>query len=416
MGRLIRALSGWRGAAAVGVGGLAALTVYVIAQDVAAQDLVELVVLAGGIVLMGVAATVVLLRWSRGAPLGVQIAVVACVPLLAVLAGTGIGAKAMFISRHDLTAVVVLLLAAGTVACMSAVLLGSRVAGTSDDLRAAAQHLGEGRPLEAGARRPTGELARVREELQQASVRLEASRERERALEASRRELIAWVSHDLRTPLAGIRALAEALEDGVVDDDPAAMARYYRTLRAEADRLAGLVDDLFELSQAQAGVITLEWDRVSLGDLVSDAVAGVSPIARARRVRVEGELEADVPDVLASPPELLRALRNVLENAVRHSPTDGTVVVRAGRRDGDAFVSVRDHGGGIPEQALPRVFDVGYRADPARGRDGGAGLGLAIARELVEAHAGRLTVANENGGACFTLLLPADVDPQPAPV
>jgi signal transduction histidine kinase len=248
-------------------------------------------------------------------------------------------------------------------------------------------------------------LATLQAELEQAAHRLREARDRERALESSRRELIAWVSHDLRTPLAGIRAIAEALEDGVVDD-PASVASYYASLRSESDRLAGLVDDLFELSQAQAGVLTLHWDRISLKDLVSDAVAGVSPVAAAKGVRVDGRIGEPAPEVVASPPELVRALRNILENAVRHTPADGSVVVEAGSRGDEAYVAVQDDGGGIRPDDIERVFDVGFRADPARGRDGGAGLGLAIAKELVEAHAGTITVENRNGGARFVINLP----------
>jgi signal transduction histidine kinase len=249
------------------------------------------------------------------------------------------------------------------------------------------------------------ELARLRLELEETSRRLDEARARETTLDVSRRELVAWVSHDLRTPLAGIRAVVEALEDGVVQD-PTTVARYYTTLRIECDRLSGLVDDLFELSRTQAGVLRLEFERVSLGDLVSDAVATAAPVATAKGVHLEGHLDGAPPELSVSVPELLRALRNILENAIRHAPADGTVVVEAGREAGRAYISVRDNGGGIPESDLARVFDVAFRGDAARTPGDGAGLGLAIARGLIEAHHGEVSVRNENGGACFTVRLP----------
>jgi signal transduction histidine kinase len=270
-----------------------------------------------------------------------------------------------------------------------------------------ARRLGDGDPQPDGPG-PTApqELARLHRELELTSRCLEQARTREHALDGSRRELVAWVSHDLRTPLAGIRAIVEALEDGVVDD-PETVTRYYATLRGEADRLAELVDDLFELSRAQAGVIQLQLERVSLGDLVSDALAGASPIAAAKGVRLEGRLDGPPAELEVSTSEVLRALRNILENAIRHTPSDGSVTIEAGSDDGGAYVAVIDTGGGIPDRDLPRVFEVAFRGDAARTPgDAGAGLGLAIARGFVEAHRGDITVRNENGGCRFTVHLP----------
>ncbi|HEX5095084.1 MAG TPA: HAMP domain-containing sensor histidine kinase, partial [Acidimicrobiia bacterium] len=235
------------------------------------------------------------------------------------------------------------------------------------------------------------------------------ARARERALESSRRELVAWISHDLRTPLSGLRAIAEALEDGVVGDDA---PRYYALLREETERLSVLVDDLFELSRTQAGVLRLELQRVQLGEVVSDAIAGMAPVAAAKGVRLESRDLDGLPDCSVAPPELLRALRNLLENAVRHTPADGTVLVETTLDGPDAVVSVIDDGGGIADADLPRVFDTGFRGDQARGGDAGAGLGLAIAKSIVEAHHGELAVCNDNGGARFTIRLPLGTHPR----
>ncbi|MGH9268440.1 MAG: sensor histidine kinase, partial [Acidimicrobiales bacterium] len=296
-----------------------------------------------------------------------------------------------------------------------AMALAERIVSASRSLSEELRRLGdEGRSGDAEVVVGTGELAALGREMAAASARLDQARAHERALDASRRELVAWVSHDLRTPLAGIRAMVEALEDGVVDD-PATVARYYRTMRAEADRLAGLVDDLFELSRIQSGALQLHFERAVLGDLVSDALAGAAVAARAKGVRLEGEVAGDAPEIELSTPEVLRVLRNLLDNAIRHTPPDGAVRVEAGvsppgGESRHAYVQVHDGCGGIPADDLDRVFDLAFRGDPARtpAAGGGAGLGLAIARGIVEAHRGGISVENEGGGCRFTVRLPLD--------
>ena len=364
------------------------------------SDTFELVLLAAGTAAVAAIAGAFVLRALRSQSLGVQAAAVAVAAVAGVGVGAWVGARAMFLSEHDLWALGVMLVAAGAVAVVSALLLGRRVGAASEALVGVARRIGDGDSPPNGPRPAAPqELARLHHELELTSRRLEQARTREHALDSSRRELVAWVSHDLRTPLAGIRAIVEALEDGVVDD-PETVARYYATLRGE-------VDDLFELSRAQAGVLQLQLERVSLGDLVSDALAGATPIAAAKGVRLEGRLDGPPAELEVSTSEVLRALRNILENAIRHTPSDGSVTVEAGSDDAGAYVSVTDTGGGIPDRDLPRIFEVAFRGDAARTPgDGGAGLGLAIARGFVEAHRGDITVRNENGGCRFTVHLP----------
>jgi signal transduction histidine kinase len=393
-------------AAGVLVAGMLAAAVTAGALAMSASDAAELVAIAAGTVVAVVVLAVPALRALRNRSVAVQVSVLA----LAVVGGTALGvfaaARAMFISQHDLGAIEVVLLAAAGAGIAGAILLGGRVAATSTSLVAVTRRIGTAAPADAGsAVSGPPELARLAQELRDMEARLEESRRRERAVEQSRRELVAWVSHDLRTPLAALRAMVEAIEDGVVSD-PETVARYHVAMRDETDRLAGLVDDLFELSRTQAGALQLELERVSLGDLVSDAIAGVAPVAAARNVRLEGRLHGPAPDVCVSAPELLRALRNVLENAIRHTPSDGAVVVEAGARPPDrAFVSVHDTGGGVPERDLGRIFEAGFQADESR-TSGAAGLGLAIARGFVEAHRGAITVENDGPGARFTVELP----------
>ncbi len=376
-----------------------------VASSMTAHDAFQLITIAGGTALGATVIGGCGLFFLRQRSVGSQLVTAALTTVGAVGIGAWAAARSMFLSGHGLAALGVVLIAAGTVGVAAASILAGRVVDTSSLLIAATRSMGSGAPPSAvSSTKGPAELTRLAEELDATSARLEAAYARERGLDASRRELVAWVSHDLRTPLAGIRAMAEALEDGVVID-PDTVARYHRTLREEADRLAGLLDDLFELSRTQAGVLKLHLERVSLSDVVSDALAGSAPIAAAKRIELRGVMCDHVPELHAAAPELLRALRNILENAIRHTPSDGTVIVEAGFDDDLAFVSVLDDGGGIPEHDLERVFDVAFRGDPAR-TGAGAGLGLAIARGLVEAHRGEIVVRNENGGCRFTVRLP----------
>jgi signal transduction histidine kinase len=329
----------------------------------AAQITVAAAVAAIGVSGLGL----LLLRVSRRRSVAVSVAVVALTPVVAVAAAAVAGSLTMFLSSDQLGIVMLAAITAG-------------VAGV---------------PVAAA-------MARSQLRYQQ----LTESRQRELAIEASRRELVAGVTHDLRTPLAGIRAMAEALEDGVADD-PDTIARYYRGIRTETDRLAAMVDELFELSRIQAGALQLTMRRVALADLVDDALASIAPVAKAKGVRVAARAQPGTP-VEADAPELGRALRNLLANAVRHTPSDGTIEVHSDEQGAVAHVTISDACGGIPELDLAHVFDVGFRGSTARtpSPDTGAGLGLAIARGIVEAHAGRISVVNTNRGCQFLVVLP----------
>ncbi|WP_028661612.1 sensor histidine kinase [Saccharomonospora saliphila] len=235
------------------------------------------------------------------------------------------------------------------------------------------------------------------------------ARDRERAAEASRRELVAWISHDLRSPLAGIRAMAEALADGVVDR-PDEVTGFARRIDGEAARLAGMVDDLFELSRITAGTLRLRPTELGLHDVVGDALAALDPLARRWGVRMRAEAAAR-PVVTGGEPELGRVVRNLVTNAVEHTPPEGTVTVRLDALGGEAVLAVEDACGGIPDDELDRVFDPAFRGGtartPAPSASGGGGVGLAIVRGLVEAHHGRVTVRNTGPGCRFEVRLPA---------
>jgi signal transduction histidine kinase len=338
------------------------------------------------------------LRWL---PLGV-----ALVAVLAVVAGVFGTARAMFLSAHDFSVVLTVLLVAGVVALLFAMAAGATVVRASRSLREDTRRFGESGRFERGEPdgRGPAEFAGLSEELTRTSERLAESRAREQRLETSRRELVSWVSHDLRTPLAGLRAMAEALEDGLAEDPQ----RYYAQMRAEVDRMVRMVDDLFELSRIHAGVLPAGRQTVDLGDLVSEAIATAGPVARAKRVRLGGTVE---PGVLlrADPAGLSRVVANLVMNAIRHTPADGTVEI-SGRAVADGVeLGVSDGCGGIPREDLDRVFDVAWRGSHARTPDetSGAGLGLAIVKGLVEAHHGQVEVRNVGPGCRFLVRLPA---------
>jgi signal transduction histidine kinase len=342
------------------------------------------------------------LRLLRNRSVALSLAVVAAVTVAAMLAGTMLVSWAMFLSEHDLWVVTTVCAMAAVASLAVALLLGRSVVKGSRALAEATRALGDDGSFTPPVTAPTAELALLSRQLVATSAKLAASRERERALEASRRELVAWISHDLRTPLAGLQAMTEALEDGMVADPRV----YYTRIRTEVERMSDMVSDLFELSRIQAGVLALTPTRMSVYDLVGDAIAGADALAREHGVRLVGAGVEQVP-IEVDGREMSRVLANLLVNAIRRTPADGTVAISARREADRVVLSVTDGCGGIAPEDLPRVFDTGWRGTDARTPPAGAGLGLAIVRGIVEAHMGRAAVANVPGGCRFEVHLPA---------
>ena len=334
------------------------------------RDLLLMLAMAlGGALVVSVPGALIL-RAMRRRSITVHICGLVAIAVLSVLAGVVAVAQGMFISTHDVNVLMIVVGMSGAVTLTIALLLGRRLA--ADAMWA------------------------------------HEVRQRERRAEAGRRELVAWVSHDLRTPLAGLRAMTEALEDRVVTE-PDTVAEYLRRMRMETDSMARLVDDLFELSRINAGALNLSPVTVALGDVVSDAVAAAAPVAQAQGITVRAA-ESGWPNVRASEPELGRIVANLLRNAIQFTPSDGAVTVTGGRDQHHGWFAVTDTCGGIATDDLTRVFDVAYRSERARtpraADHSGGGLGLAIVRGLVEAHGGRVTVANVTGGCRFEVRLP----------
>ncbi len=239
-------------------------------------------------------------------------------------------------------------------------------------------------------------------------------RDSERAAEQSRRRLVAFVSHDLRTPLAGIRAVSEAIADGVVPDDEVRV--HAKHIEHESVRLSEMVDDLFEMSKINAGALTPSFDKVALDEVVDDVLAAHRIAAERAGVHLEANLPEEPVRVVGSDRALVRVLSNLVANAIAHTPEGGRVELALGADENSAWARVDDTGVGIDEADLPRVFDVAYRGSNSRvpradsSLPSGSGLGLAIAAGLVQAHRGTLSAHNLPTGARFEVRLPLASD------
>ncbi len=317
-------------------------------------------------------------------------------------------ANLMFLSDHDaLLVLVIMIYATGVMLVFSYFVASSLSAGITDVTRAADAVRGgdlAARASESGR----DEISRLARAFNEMTARLAMARDQEEQLNQMRRDLIAWVSHDLRTPLTSIRARVEALADGVVRDDE--VPRYLAAIRADTLALNRLIDDLFDLATADAGGLTLDLMPCEIGDLVSDTVRAMSVVAEQRGVALAGVVPEGIEPIIVSPPRIQRVLNNLIGNALAHTPAGGRIDITAERIDQTVVVSVSDTGEGISAQDMPRVFDRFYRGEQSRKRSdlgGGTGLGLAISRALVEAHHGTISIASEVGkGTTVRFTLP----------
>ena len=354
--------------------------------------------------LVTVAAMWVAGRSLAGASLAQRFVVVGALGAAVALANLWVLSRQMFVSEHDATLLGVLLLYSVGAGVGAAVVTARSSARAVRRLTATAGALRDG-DLDARAGQIEGgpELDVLAATLDDMAARLQGAQERERQIEATRRDLVTAASHDLRTPLASLRAMVEAIDERVVDD-PESMRRYAQQMRRSVRQLGAMVDDLFELAQLDAGAIETETRRARLGEVVSTAVATVGLQAEEKGLSLVAELNG--ADDAPCSPRLARVIQNLLVNAVRHTPADGSVRIEA-RLAADALeVAVADTGEGIAPQDLARVFDPFFRADPAR-QGAGAGLGLALAKRIVEALGGEISAESEpSHGARFEVTLP----------
>jgi signal transduction histidine kinase len=316
-------------------------------------------------------------------------------------------ARLMFASQHDLMLATILLLFAGGIAMSLGYFFAVALTDRIMSLNSAAQEIARGNLRVRVPVTGSDEMADLARTFNDMAAQLETAARRQRELDTLKRDLVAWAGHDLRTPLTSIRVMVEALADGVVQDS-GTVQRYLQTAQRDIRSLSQLIDDLFEMAQLDAGGLQLEHRPNSLSDLISDTLESFSAQAERQGVRLEGSCAPGVDPVTMDAQKISRVLANLVGNALRHTPAGGTVSVHASRTPEGAQVQVSDTGEGISADDLPRVFEQFYRGEKSRSRaTGGAGLGLAIAKGIVEAHGGRIWAESQLGqGAHFIFTLP----------
>jgi signal transduction histidine kinase len=316
-------------------------------------------------------------------------------------------ARLMFINPHDLTLATILLVFAAGIAMALGYFFTSTLIDKVGALNRGAQALAQGQLHARVKMAGQDEIAQLARSFNEMAERLQEADQRQKELVTLRRDLIAWVGHDLRTPLASVRAMVEALADHMVEE-PETIDRYLRTAQRDIGALSSLIDDLFELAQLDAGGLKLDRQPNSLSDLISDTLESFSALAQEKAIVFGGSVEAAIDPVWMDARQIGRVLTNLVGNALRHTPTGGRVEVRATAVPIGVQVVVSDTGEGIRSEDIPYLFERFFRGERSRNRaTGGAGLGLAIAKGIVEAHGGQIWVESQRGhGARFTFTLP----------
>jgi signal transduction histidine kinase len=324
--------------------------------------------------------------------LRLQLAALALLAVILPLVGVLASGWVMF-KMHADTEVLAVSSAAAFSSVLAALLLARWIRAPLERLREASASLAAGDLTTRASEQGPAEVAEVAHAFNAMADSIE------RLFEA-RRELVAWASHDLRTPLASMQAMIEAIDDGLAEP-----AEYMPSLASQVRTLAGLVDGLFELARIDAGVLAHQMQQADLRHVIGTCVSGFQAEARAKRISLEGDTAEEVPPVRCAPDQVQRVLYNLLANAIRHTPPDGAIAIVVSPRAGDVTIAVEDTGVGVTPEAAERMFDRFWREDSSR-TSPGSGLGLAIARALVEAHGGRIWAENRPGGGArvaFTL-------------
>jgi signal transduction histidine kinase len=373
---------------------LTALSAAVYGRHAAWLTLVTLAPIGAAAV---IGAQLVVARRARLGGLRRQAAAVGALIAVQTAAAVALFVGVMFVSSHDAFFLVVLCAYAALVGVLCALALGRGALGDLDAVRATLHAVADGRRDVRTGVTGGGEVAELAAEVDGMVARLDGE-------EQARRALVAAVSHDLRTPITALRLLADAIEDGIVDERTS--RAYAARMSVHVQALGALIDDLFELTRLESGELRWSMQQVALDELVGDAVEAMRPTAEASSVAVRAILEADSPLATGDAARLQRVLFNLIQNAIRHTPADGTVTVRTRRHADDVEIEVTDTGAGIPVEERERVFEPFHRLDRARS-DGGAGLGLAISRAIVEAHGGRIWIADAAAGTSVRLRLAA---------
>jgi len=341
------------------------------------------------------------LRWT--------LLVIILITVVLIFANVYFTLQLMYISQHDMMLTTALLVFAGILAFISAMLIASSIIERIHHLNDASEKLAHG---ELGTRveiHGNDELAQLAVMFNYMAKMLETTHHQQRQLEQSRRDLIAWASHDLRTPLAAIRAMNEAMLDGVVTDGETTR-RYRQQIHLELQHLSQLIDDLFDMAQLDAGHLALNRKLTALPTLINTAINSLNARARQKNITVQSHIPDDLPLLNIAPDKIQRVLSNLLDNAIHHTPNGGTVSVSVVPEKNGVAVTVHNTGSVIAEADLAHIFEAFYRGEKSRSKDSsgyrGTGLGLAIARGFVEAHGGSIKVmSNAQDGTSFTFSL-----------
>lgn len=315
-------------------------------------------------------------------------------------------ARLMFTDQHDLLLGTVLLIFAGAIAMALGYLLSSSFLDRIQSLDQAAKKIADGNlsirvPIEG-----RDELADLAQTFNEMASQLQESAEKRKELEKLRKELIAWIGHDLQTPLTSVSAIVEALADGMVEDQETEQ-RYYDTVKKNISALSNLIDDMFQMAQIDAGGLELNIDSVSISDLISDTLESFSELAKQKGIKLQGSVTPSLGEVQIDARRINRVLNNLIDNAIRHTPDNGLVEVCADKSAEKVVVEVIDNGEGISPTDLPRVFDLFYRGELSRRSSSkGTGLGLAISKGIIDAHGGEIKVTSQPGETRFTIIIP----------
>jgi len=358
----------------------------------------------------GPSALVARIRAAAGS-LSSQLALAVAIVVAPVLIALIVVSLLMVVSGHAALLVALIVLGAGALAVLAAKLVADSILRDVGTIKDGLTAVGCGsRDVQIRTAVPDelGELAGAANAMIEQLAGEEAARDQS---EAARRDLVAAVSHDLRTPITSLRLLAQAVQDEIVDA-PTRRA-YLKRMNIHIDALSSLIDDLFELSRLEAGDIGWSLQRVPLGDLVGETVEAMRAQAEAKGVAVLAEVPGALAPARANPEKLQRVLVNLIQNAIQHTPADGSVVVRAQPAGTDTIeVEVADDGEGIAPEEREHVFDAFFRGGNGASRSGsGAGLGLAVSRAIVEAHGGRIWLADAPAGTRVRFSLPRAAEP-----
>lgn len=390
-----------------------AVAIVVIIMNPPARDVQLLIMFMGGTagITLIVAYVVQKLRLVERFPslrLVIPVTIILTATLL--VFNVWVTARLMFISDHDFYLTTALLIFASLLATGFGMFLTAHITQRLSLLSNAAEVLARGQFDERLDIKGSDEIAQLAKTFNWMTESLEKLDEQKRAIDQTRRDLIAWVSHDLRTPLSTIRVMLEAIKDGVVDDQ-FTHDRYVENSLKEIEHLSRLINDLFELAKMDTGHVEMDFQKASLRDLVSDTLGVMSAQAKYRGVNLSAEVSESIDMVYMDTHKIQQVLYNLLDNAVRYTPEAGNVQLSVRLNGRDVQIDIRNSGAVIDDEHLPHIFDSFYRIEKSRKLDDygrrSTGLGLTIAQRFVEAHRGRIWAeSSQDKGTVFSFTLP----------